>query len=288
MRSKRSFGEDFCLTALTDDAALAAAADRAGINRIGVDLESLGKAERQTGFNTRMARHTFDDLSAISAAVRCADLFIRINPVHAGTETEIETALDLGARVVMLPAFRTVEETCLFTRILRGRARTVILVEMAPAVVRIRDILDVPGVDEVMIGLNDLRLQLGVANHFEVLASPLVDMLSHEVRRKGLPLAIGGVGRVGDNTLPVPTDLVFAQYPRLEATGAWIARSFLAGLAYEREMTPAIIALRRRLDEWDAACSEDLERARLELSRHAVNWRPTSLPRRTVAGRGIE
>ena len=28
----------------------------------------------------------------------------------------------------------------------------------------------VRGIDEVMIGLNDLRLQLGIANHFELLA----------------------------------------------------------------------------------------------------------------------
>ena len=119
-----------------------------------------------------------------------------------------------------------------------------VLVEMAPAVVRIREILDVPGIDEVMIGLNDLHLQMGVANHFEVLASPLIDMLASEVLRKGLPLAIGGVGRAGDTALPVPADLVFAQFPRLRASGAWLARSFVNEVLSPDDLPLAILALR--------------------------------------------
>ena len=268
-----SFGDDFCLTLITNDAGLAADADRAGVNRIGVDLEYLGKAERQPGPDTRLSQHDWDDLSRISRCVKRADLFVRINPIHAGTEAEIETALELGAKVLMLPSFRTAGEAATFVRAVRGRARVSILVEMAPAVVRIREILDVPGIDEVMIGLNDLHLQFGVANHFEVLASPLIDMLAAEVLRKGLPLAIGGVGRVGDPAMPIPTDLVYAQYPRLRATGAWLARSFASALTPD-DFGAAILALRNRLNEWAASPAEDLERARAELARHAAEWRP--------------
>ena len=43
-RWRERFGESFRLTLVTDDAALAARADRAGVNRIGVDIERLGKA----------------------------------------------------------------------------------------------------------------------------------------------------------------------------------------------------------------------------------------------------
>src|SRR5277367_2332084 len=99
------FGKDFCLTLLTDDAQLAAVADRAGVNRIGIDLEYLGKSERQAGLNTRIERHDWNGLSRVSSVLHQADLFVRINPIHAGTEVEIETALELGARVLMLPAF---------------------------------------------------------------------------------------------------------------------------------------------------------------------------------------
>ncbi len=272
--SNTGFGEEFCLTLITDDAEMAADADRAGVNRIGIDLEYLGKAERQPRQDTRLSHHDWDDLSRISRCVRQADLFVRINPIHPGTEAEIEMALELGAKVLMLPNFRTAVEAATFVRTVRGRARVSILVEMAPAVVRIREILDVPGIDEVMIGLNDLHLQFGVANHFEVLASPLIDMLAAEVLRKGLPLAIGGVGRVGDTSMPVPTDLVYAQYPRLGATGAWLARSFAKTVLSPGDFQPAILALRKRLNEWAAASPDDLERSRAELARHAAGWRP--------------
>jgi hypothetical protein len=274
-RSAR-FGEEFCLTLITNDLGLAASADRAGVNRIGIDLECLGKAERQPGEDARLSRHNWDDLSRISKCIHHADLFVRMNPIHAGTEAEIETALDLGARALMLPNFRTAGEAATFVRAVRGRARVSILVEMAPAVVRIREILDVRGIDEVMLGLNDLHLQFGVANHFEVLASPLVDVLAAEVLRKGIPLAIGGVGRVGDTAMPVPTDLVYAQYPRLGATGAWLSRSFVNSALSPGDFQPAVLALRGRLNEWAASPAEDLEHARTELARHAAEWRPAS------------
>ncbi len=278
------FGKDFCLTLLTDDAHLAGAADRAGVNRIGIDLEYLGKSERQAGLNTRIERHDWTGLARVSSVLHRADLFVRINPIHAGTEVEIETALELGAQVLMLPAFRTAEEAGIFVRTIRGRARASLLVEMAPAVVRIREILEVPGIDEVMIGLNDLRLTLGVANHFEVLASPLAEMLAEEVRRKGLPLAVGGVGRVDDCLMPIPPDVVYAQYPRLGATGAWIARVFTEAVPSGWDFTDAILALRNRLSEWAAASPEDLENAQVELARYAAEWRRTSArPRSAIA-----
>lgn len=270
------FGKKFCVTLITNDEQLAATADLAGVNRIGIDLEYLGKAARQAGHDTRMSRHDWDDLARISRCLHRADLFVRINPIHPGTESEIETALECGAKVLMLPSFRTAAEAATFARTVRGRARAVLLAELAPAVVRIREILEVRGVDEVMLGLNDLRLQLGVENHFEVLASPLIDMLAAEVLRKGLPLAIGGVGRVGDTTVPVPPDLVYAQYPRLGATGAWLARSFINAVPSPGGLNDAILALRNRLNEWAASPLEDLERARRELARCAAEWRPTS------------
>src|SRR5689334_5250205 len=116
------FGETFCLTLITNDAELAACADRAGVDRIGIDLEYLGKAERQPSVDARLSRHNLDDVSKISQVLRRADLFVRINPIHVGTEAEIETALELGAKVLMLPNFRSADEASTFVRAVRGRA----------------------------------------------------------------------------------------------------------------------------------------------------------------------
>ena len=264
----RGFGDAFRLTLLTDDPALAAKADRAGVDRIGLDLERLGKAERQAGEDVRLSEHRIADLAVVGGAIRSAALFARLNPVHDGTRQEVETALALGAKVLMLPYFRGAREVETFTMAVARRAQVIILVETAPALTRIRDILAVPGIDEVMAGLNDLRLALGVRSHFEVLASPLIDMLAAETHRAGLAFSVGGVSRP-DDALPLPPDLVLAQYPRLQATGAWLSRSLLRGLPPEIDLADAVASIRRRLTEWAAASVVELTRARDELAARA-------------------
>ncbi|SUU91513.1 HpcH/HpaI aldolase/citrate lyase family protein [Aminobacter aminovorans] len=198
---------------------------------------------------------------------------MRVNPVNAGTTAEIETVLGHGAQVLMLPYFRTAGEVETFVRLVDGRAAVMILVETASALVRIREILAVPGVCEVMVGLNDLRLELGVRNHFEVLVSPLMDAVAREVRAAKLPFSIGGVGRVDDVSLPVSPNLVLAQYARLGATGAWISRSFFECVPADWDFGDAVASIRRRLTEWADASPEALEQARDELSLHARLWR---------------
>ena len=261
-----AFGDAFRLTLLTDDIGLAQHADRAGVERIGVDLERIGKADRQAGLDTRLSRHTVEDLARIAAATRQARAFARVNPIHPDSAAEVEAVLAAGAGVVMLPFFRTVAEVERFVRMVDGRAHVMLLVETGAALVRLRDILAVPGIGEVMVGLNDLRLQLGVASHFEVLASPVLDGVAAEVRRAGLPFSVGGIARIDDASLPIPPDLVLAQYPRLHATGAWISRSFLGAMPTACDLSAGIAAARRRLTEWSLAAPESLEEARRDLA----------------------
>jgi citrate lyase beta subunit len=260
-----SFGSAFCLTLLTDDPLLARRADRAGVQRIGVDLETLGKAERQAGHDTRLSRHDWDGLARVGAVLERAELFVRLNPLHEGSADEVERALALGAEIVMLPQFRGADELTRFLALVRGRARVQPLVETVAALDGLASILAVPGCDEVMIGLNDLRLEMRQPNHFALLASPRLAHAAQMVRTAGKRLSIGGVGRAGDRALPVPADLVQAQYPRLGATGAWLARSFFNGMPADWDLAEAIAALRGALDGWGGASPEALERARLEL-----------------------
>jgi hypothetical protein len=46
------------------------------------------------------------------------------------------------------------------------------------------------------------------------------------VRAAGRPFGFGGIGRAGDTTLPVAADLIYAEYARLGARRALLARSF--------------------------------------------------------------
>jgi 2-keto-3-deoxy-L-rhamnonate aldolase RhmA len=256
------YGQAFRLTLLTDDPALAAEADIAGVARIGIDIEHLGKAERQGSVPARHSTHVLADLARLRPVVRRADLFIRVNPLHSGTQQEVERALQLGATAIMLPYFRAAMEAEAFIETVRGRAKVLLLVETATAVLRIREIAALPGVDEIMIGLNDLRLEFRVPSHFEVLASPMMDMLAREVRRADVKLGIGALARADATGLPIPADLVVAQYPRLGATSAWIARSFFAPGQPPMALGSALDALRARLSHWAAAPPAARARAR--------------------------
>ena len=266
---QQEFGAAFRLTLVTSDPTLAAAADRSGVDHIGIDLDVLGKAARQSGEDSRWSDHKPDDLAAIGSSVTKAKLFARVNPLHSQSAFEVENVLRRGARTIMLPYFRTVAEVAEFIGMVGNRAQVSILLETASAAVRIREIVAVPGIQEVMFGLNDLHRELRVANHFEVLASPLLEALAREVRAAGLALAIGGVADPGDSALPIPPDLVLAQYPRLGATGAWLSRALLRRIASERDLDRAISAIRARLSDWGSASPQSLEAARRELADRA-------------------
>jgi hypothetical protein len=250
---------------VTNDPALAAEADGAGVARIGIDIDRLGKAERQAGLGEPRTTHTLDDLARLRPAVSSAELFIRINPPHADTPREIEDALGLGATAIMLPYFRTTHEAGAFLDAVAGRARALLLVETAAATLRIRELAALPGVDEIMLGLNDLRLEFKVESHFEVLASPLLDLIAREVVGAGVKLGLGGLARPDATVLPVPPELVIAQYPRLGATSAWIARSFFAPGQDPLPLAQALDALRARLAYWAAEPPSALESARSRL-----------------------
>jgi hypothetical protein len=265
------FGATFRLILLTNDPALAAAADSC-VQRIGIDFEHIGKAERQAGYDTRLSRHDWSDLAAIARVLKQARTFTRLNSVHDGTEAEIETALSCGAQVLMLPFFRGREEVERFVALVRGRAEVMCLVETASSFVRTREILSVRGVDELMIGLNDLRLQLGVANHFEVLTSPILDGVCAAMRQDGRPFSVGGVARAGDAGMPIPSELVYAQYPRLGATGGLLTRAFVRDLPLV-DLPDAVATLRQQLSAWAREDSAAREAARAELERRAIAWR---------------
>jgi hypothetical protein len=260
---------EFRFTLITNDPALAGRADAAGVDVIGVDIERLNKSARQGHIqNARISDHELSDLKRLAPAVHSASLFARINPLHHGSKNEIESAIANGASVLMLPFFSTAGEVEGFVRLVDGRARAVLLLETAAAVVRLHDILAVAGVDEVMVGLNDLHLSMGVSSHFELVASDLMTMISDQVRARGLRFGFGGLARAHDDRLPVPSDLVLAQHARLASTSAWISRSLFGQDPAAVDLAVEVTRLRERLAYWASQLRAVLEEQRDILRRH--------------------
>ena len=79
---------------VTNDVPVALIAEKSGVDRIMVDLETLGKEERQKNMNTVKSHHTVQDVADMSAALTKAELLVRVNPWNETSKREIEGTLD--------------------------------------------------------------------------------------------------------------------------------------------------------------------------------------------------
>lgn len=268
-----SYAERFVFTLFTNDPELARRADHAGINRVGLDLEKIGKDTRQGDTPGWISDHGISDLSAIRHSLGNGELFVRTNAIHPGSPEEIDRLLAARVDVLMLPFFRTVGEVEQFVRLIDERASVSLLVETGAAMARIHDIVRVPGIDEIHVGLNDLHLDLKLKNHFEVLVSGMMDMMSETVRHAGISFGFGGVARRGDKSLPVDPDLVYSQYPRLGADRALITRAYVGSDYRALDLDAEVCETRAALGHWSRQSTQELFAARERLRQEIRGWR---------------
>ena len=106
---------------ITNDPALAAWAESRGVARIFVDLEKIGKQERQGHLDTLISSHAIEDIAKVRSRLKKADLLVRVNPLHDESEQEIDAAIKSGADLLMLPMFSRAEELRRFSEIVDGR-----------------------------------------------------------------------------------------------------------------------------------------------------------------------
>ena len=215
---------------ITNNPKVAKIAEEAGVDRIFVDMEYIGKAKRQGGMDTVQSHHTVEDIKRIRGVLHKAELIVRVNPIHeaseeyCSSETEINDVIEAVADIIMLPYFKTLEEVTCFLKIINKRTRTMLLVETPEAVDIIDDILNLEGIDEIHIGLNDLHLGYKKKFMFELLSDGTVDMLCEKFKRAGLNYGFGGISRVGTGTLPA--EYIIKEHYRLGSTIAILSRSF--------------------------------------------------------------
>lgn len=209
---------------ITNDPCEGREALAAGANRLMVDLECMGKQNRQEGRSTVISGHTLADVSLVRQALPDAEMLVRTNPPNPGLGAEIDAILQRGVDVIMLPFFHAPDEVTHFVEHVHGRARVCLLVETPQALARLPLIASVPGVDEIMVGLNDLHLGLGLQFMFEIVAGGLVDHMATIVHEAGLRFGFGGIARMDEGL--VPGRLVLSEHVRLESSLVILSRSF--------------------------------------------------------------
>lgn len=209
---------------ITNNPELAKYAEACGVDRIMIDLEKIGKKERQRYKDTVLSDHSLQDVGKIKNVCRNSKLMVRVNPLHSESENEINEAIARGADIVMLPMFKSRQEVAKFISIVNGRAVTNLLLETSQALVRVDDILQVNGVDEVHIGLNDLYLSMGLDFIFEPLSGGIVEYLATKIKRKGIRFGFGGVSRLGRGI--VDGGLILSEHVRLGSQIVILSRDF--------------------------------------------------------------
>lgn len=215
---------------ITNRPEVALMAEAAGVDRIFLDMEYIGKSQRQGGMDTVQCQHTVEDIANIRRVIHTAQVLVRCNPVHdatdayTSTEEEIDAIIKSGADVIMLPYFKTAREAERFLKAVNGRATTMLLMETPEAVAAADEILALPGIDEIHIGLNDLSLGYGKRFMFELLSDGTVEKLCRKFREKGIPYGFGGIASLGKGALP--SEYIIAEHYRLGSGCAILSRSF--------------------------------------------------------------
>lgn len=209
---------------ITNDIDLAKHAEKSHINRIMVDLEIIGKKERQGHLSTVISGHSLEDISKIRKVISKSKLLVRVNPIHENSKQEIDEVIRRGADIVMLPMFTTHLEVKKFISYINGRAIVNLLLETPQALVRIDEILSIKGIDEIHIGLNDLHLGMGLKFMFELLSGGIVEYLSKKINLAGIKFGFGGIARLGQGTLD--SSLILSEHHRLNSKMVILSRDF--------------------------------------------------------------
>ena len=215
---------------ITNRPDVAKIAEENGVDRIFVDMEYIGKAERQGKMDTVQNHHTIEDVRKVRAVLNKAELLVRLNPIHNATEEycssedEINAVIDAGADIVMLPYFKTIEEIHRFITAVSGRAKTMLLLETKEAVAITDVILTMKGIDEIHIGLNDLSISYGKTFMFELLTDGTVERLCRKMELAGKFYGFGGIASLGRGM--VPAEMIIKEHYRLGSHMAILSRSF--------------------------------------------------------------
>lgn len=208
---------------ITNNPQVALIGEQCGVDRLWVDMEWMGKEERQPG-DTVKSHHTLEDITNLRNVLTKSQLMTRVNPIHDGSKDEISEAIDRGAEVVMLPMWKTVDEAKRFVDYVDGRAVVNLLLETKEAWGILNEVVTIPGIDEIYVGLNDLHLSLHKTFMFEMLADGTVDEICDVLKTNNIRYGFGGIGRIGGGMLPA--DHIMAEHVRLGSQMVILSRTF--------------------------------------------------------------
>ena len=221
---------------ITNDPELCATATDSGIDYIFVDLEKEGKQDRQGHTKSFISPHTLEDLELIRRHIRENMLLVRINPLGRNSAEEIERVIELGADVIMLPMFSSLDELQFVAAQIAGRVEFWPLVETLSACRSISraSLIELQGVSSFYFGLNDLHLELELRFMFSSLKNEEVRSCMAHCRSLGFSFGFGGISTLDSGRLSGRH--VLALHKELGSSSAILSRSFSTAVAQDNRL----------------------------------------------------
>jgi hypothetical protein len=254
---------NFGFLMIVDDPAIAGFISKNGVDRLFVDLEVMGKTERQGHLDTVQSVQTMETVSNIRRGAPDGHVLVRLNPFHDGTASEVDEAIARGADSVMLPMFHDYDTLAAFFDLLNGRVEVVPLFETVDSIAALPHIIEHLPVTSLHVGLNDLSLERGDKMIFSPLAKGVLDDASHALKAKETSFGIGGVARASEGN--IPPELLLGEHVRLGSSAAILSRSFhrqaktLDELQSTMDFSAEIAKLRRVYEAFQTASADVLD-----------------------------
>ncbi len=217
---------------ITNREEIATIVEEAGVDRIWIDLEKLGKELRQPG-DTVKSNHSIEDVKRIKSCLSTSKLIVRVNPINEMSKQEIDGVIKNGADVVMLPYYKSVKEIKTFLDYVDGRAHTNLLLETKEAEMCLDETLDMKGIDEIHIGLNDLHISYNRKFMFELVSDGTVERICNKIKQTDISYGFGGIARLGGGLLPA--DYLISEHYRMGSQRVILARSFCNSSLYDED-----------------------------------------------------
>lgn len=213
---------------ITNNIVEAQIVDNLDIDWIFIDLEKIGKKERQIGRDTVLSNHSISDVHDIKNQISKTKLLVRCNPIGEWSKAEIDKINERFSEIdmVILPYFKTLEEVKIFIDLLdTSKIEPALLIETLGAVTNLEEIINLYPIKYFHIGLNDLHIERGTVSMFEPFVDGLIDKISSILKKNNQNFGIGGIGKIGSEMSPTP-ECILNEHIRLKSRGVILSRSF--------------------------------------------------------------
>ena len=215
------------------------------VDTIFVDLEILGKVDRQGHTGGLISNHTYEDIKNLRNYINSSYLGARIDPFNANSEYQINKCIEYGVEVIMLPMFSTVEEVQKVISLIDKRVFLDLLFE-TPKSLEIIDFIPKKSIRKIHFGINDLSLAYSFKSMFNCLFFKELENAALKCFQLGFEFGIGGIGALGSK--PISPDLIFTKLLKMKSSRVILSRSFLKKIE-TNNIDSAMNTAKNNLDE---------------------------------------